>query len=280
MAMKNPDQFFGICRAVLYDVNTREFFGPPIRVLQSSSFSSDRELIENAGGCSAFPYSIAAGRSSSEGSLAFTELSPWMLSKIAGGTVVINGAESGGNVEALADVVGTSISDAAEGLTVAVEAGLESELKFGQYRVIAKTATTVDVFCATSSLDDTMVVATDLDVSLDASVVGFGVELLANGTTALVVGDVAVFDVRPINAGSSISVVGSSSAVIPEVGILLYAPNQDGNLLEVDVYRAKFAGLPMNMTSNEYMAFEASFKAFYDSTRDGTFSTKIVNGAS
>lgn len=74
--------------------------------------------------------------------------------------------------------------------------------------------------------------------------------------------------------------MGGSSDVTPEVGMLLYAPDQDGNLIEVDVYRAKFAGLPINMTSNEFMSIESSFRAFRDEVRDGVYSVTMVNGAS
>ncbi|MCK5883305.1 MAG: hypothetical protein KAG61_06425 [Bacteriovoracaceae bacterium] len=279
MAKSNPFQVFGICKVVLYDVVTREFFGPAIEVAQSSSFSADTEQIENSGGCSAFPYGVANGRSSAEGSIAFNELSPWMLAKMAGGTVVINGAEAGGNVSALADAVGVSITNGTTGIAVAAKAGSESSLAFGQYRVVAKTANTVDVFRATSSIDDSMVVAADLDVSVAAEIASLGLEFTLAGTTALVVGDVAMFDVRPINTGSAVAIMGRSGAITPEVGILAYAPNQDGNLMELDIYRAKFAGLPMNMTSNEWMAFEASFKALYSSARNGVYEVELVSGA-
>lgn len=278
MAKSNPFQVFGICKVVLYDTVTREFFGPAIEVAQSSSFSADTEQIENSGGCSAFPYGVANGRSSAEGSISFNELSPWMLAKMAGGTVVINEAEAGGNVSSLSNVVGTSLTDLSEGIVVGAKTGSESSLAFGQYRVIATGATTISVFRAASSIDDTMVVATDLDVSATAEIADLGLEFTLAGVTDLVVGDVAMFDVRPINSGSAVAIMGKSGSITPEVGLLAYAPNQDGNLLELDVYRVKFAGLPMNMTSNEWMSFEASFKALYSSARDGVYEVELLTG--
>ena len=123
MAKTNPIQLFGFSTAVLYDPTTGEHFGKPIEVGQSSSFASEQELIENVGGCSAYPYGVAEGRSTAEGSVSFNELSPWMLAKMAGGTVVINGAEPGGNVSPLADLVGSSITDVSTGLIVGAKSG-------------------------------------------------------------------------------------------------------------------------------------------------------------
>ena len=277
MAMRNPIQMFGICRAVLYNAVTGELYGPPIRVLESSSFTSDKELIENVGGCQAYPWSIAQGRSSAEGSLSFKEISPWMYAAMAGGSVEINAAEAGGNVSSLTNIKGSSITSLTAGLDVAALAGQESKLAFGHYRIKALTASTIAVYSSTSNAANSLEIATGTISDCNTALAAFGLEITENGTTDLTVGDVASFEVRPVNAGSAVVVVGKQSDVTPEVGILLYVPQQDGNMMEVDIFRARFAGLPLNLTSNEFQSVEASFRGFYDSVRDGVYKTRIVS---
>ena len=134
-------------------------------------------------------------------------------------------------------------------------------------------------FSQQSTVDDTLIVAADLDVSSTAEIAELGLEFTLAGVTALVADDVAVFDVRPINAGSSVSVMGSDGASIPEVGLLLYSCNKNGDVTQLDLFRVKFSGLPMNMTSNEFMTFEASFKALKDAVKNGVYKITTVTGA-
>lgn len=291
MALSTPTQHFGISRFIPYNRTTGIAYGN-FRVLQNSSFGVSGELVENRGGSNSWAWEIAEGPLSAELSLSFSEFPAAAYTIFGGNAPTENAAEANGSIsDALADFNGTSMTHASNGLSVAVNAGDEDDLKFGSYMVVAPTSTTFDVYyygadegrgTDGSFVDDTMKITSSPLAFSGGSVdlADWGLTFTENSSASFTTGDSAKFEVRPANDDSLEVVIGADTDSFPEFGAMLVTKPTNGRALLLDVYRLKAAGLPHNLVANEYAAVELTANAFYDSSKNAVYRVSTVNGLS
>jgi hypothetical protein len=90
-------------------------------------------------------------------------------------------------------------------------------------------------------------------------------------------GDTATFTVRPENTGSSVVNVGGTGTLFPEFGALVMAQKRGNQeLTEIDCYRCKGAGMPLNFDQNAFSEYDIKVKLMYDSVQDAVFGFRWV----
>jgi len=291
MALSDPRTIFGIHSVAPYNRTTGEFYGIA-KVLDSSSIAINSELISLTGGSQKFPWAIENGPSTAEISLSVGQYDNFLLELAYGKAPTENAAEANGSVTVLTNKSGTLVEATTGIASVGIETGEEDELKFGKYVVKAATTTTVDVYVSSDVdfargvdgsyesdlLKITAIPVTVPDSGATVSITGYGVELTGgSGTVAMTAGDTATFEVRPPNSKSMDLVVGGATAVVPEVGLMVYSQQRGtSEMFEIDVYRAKLTGMPFGFTKFEWSVAEITAQAFYDSTRDGVLSIRHI----
>ena len=202
-----------------------------------------------------------------------------------------NSAETGGSVSGFANVKGTTVKDAANGIDVVeLTSGDTADLKFGKYIIKATGANTFDLFLSSdidmgrgtdgSYLSDDLKIASALSVaSGDAVEATFGLTFSKVGTPAFTTGDTAEFYIRPINTSSmDVTIGATANQTFPNFGAVLYAQKKgDGQMLEIDAFNCKAVGMPINLQRNAFSAAEVTVKMLYDSAKDGVFKVRFVD---
>jgi hypothetical protein len=291
MALSNPRSIFGIASVAPYNINSKEFYGM-LRVLENSSLAVTGEQIALQGGSNRFDWSSETGAITAEMSLNFSEYPNFVFELFAGNAPTLNAAEASGSVTTPVAGTGSLINASTGVASVTIESGEEDELKFGHYVIKAASATTVDVYFSSQVdigrgtngefLNDAMKVVSTLTVTDSGgttSITGYGLEITGgSGTVALTSGDTISFSVRPPNSESTDVVVGRlADQNWPEFGAIIMAAQQsDGQMIEIDAYRCKAAGLPIGLARNAYSPAEVTVKMLYDSTRDGVYALRHV----
>lgn len=291
MALSDPRVVYGVHSVTPYNRTSGEYFGT-LKVLQGSSFALTGETVDLTGGSSRYPWAIEDGNISAELSLTFNQYPDFLYELFLGKKPTAVAAESTGNVSTLTNKSGTSLVDATTGIaTVQALAASEDDLKFGKYVVKYVSADSVDVYASTDvdfargtdkefENDLLKITASPLTIvaSTPVTVPGYGLTLTGgSGVIALVADTTATFEVRPINSGSSIVTVGGNTDIYPEFGAIVYAQQRgNGSMFELDIFRLKAIGLPMNFSAKEFSEAEVTAKAFYDSTRSGVFSMRSI----
>ena len=283
MALSNPRGIFGVHSVTPYKTDTGEFYGT-FRVLGSSSLTLDGETIDLLGGSSRYPWDSEVGSITAEMSLVFREYPDWLYEVFLGrkATSDLNGGPS--EIKNVVDIKGNILAGSE---ITGVTATTATDLKFGKYTAVAKTATTIDLFISTNIdlnrgtpgqiLDDSLAIARDLDVSGDAEVANFGFTI--NGAaTGMNVGDTFGFDVRTENSSNMEVEIGAASDTFPEFGAIIMANKRGNNgLFQIDAYRCKAAGAPIGTTEKEWSESEVTVKMNYDSTRNAVFKIEALD---
>lgn len=287
MALSNPRVIYGVHSFTPYSRTDGLFYGT-VKVVKGSSLSLEGELQELMGGSSKFPWAVEDGAIKAEMSLKFAEYPDFLFTLFLGKAPTDNAAETTGYVSTLTNKKGTSLMKATTGIaSVAVVTGSEADLKFGRYVVKAVSATTVDVYMGgdidiargtngTMQNDLLKVTATPLTVTTagNVNVPNFGLKFVGgSGTIGMTTGDTATFEVRPINDGSTTVRVGSSAdQTFPEFGAIVHAQKRGNQeIIEIDCFRCKGAGMPLGFEPNAFSEAEVKVKVFYDSEKDGIF---------
>lgn len=292
MALSDPRIVYGIHSVTPYNRTTGEFYGTA-KVLDSSSISVSSELISLTGGSQKFPWAVENGLSTAEISLSVSQYDDFLLELAYGKAPTQNAAEATGSVTTVTNKSGSSVVSATTGIaSVDVTSGDEGDLKFGKY-VVKVTDAAADTVTVYASSDVDFARGNDGDFTSDLLAIGdvvisgtggtsnlsdYGLEFTGgSGTIALTDGDTATFEVRPSNSKSMDVVIGGASDVVPEIGMLIYAQQRgNGELFEIDVYRAKLTGLPFGFTKNEFSVAEITAQAFYDSAKNGVMALRHV----
>ena len=291
MALSQPLTIFGIHSLTAYNITTREPLGMA-RVLGSAELSSEGEQVPLNGGSSKYPWKVERGLISAELSVTLREYPPFLFETLLGKAMTENAAETNGNVSTLTNAKGTSVVSATTGIaTATAKSGSQGDLKFGGYVVKAVTSTTVDVYGYTNldfaqGTDKTFendllkITASPLTITTSTAVEipGFGVELTGgSGTIGMTAGDTATFDCRPKNDESQSVIVGSSTEVFSDFGLIITAQRPgDLYMTYLDCYRVSGSGLPINFTENAFSEASITMQLFRDSTRDGVYEFKRV----
>lgn len=293
MALSNPRPIFGIHSFTGYRRSDRTYYGI-LRVLGSSTFNLTGELINLNGGSQKYPWAVEEGTVEASIELVVREYPSWLMEVLLGKAPTDNAAEASGSVSAIANANGTSAVDATTGIaSVTATAADEADLKFSKYVVKVTSATDVTVYASSNvdfargtdssyENDDLEILAADItipDTGGTVAIADYGLTFTGgSGSVAMTVGDTATFEVRPQNSASMDATFGGLSDTFPEFGAILVGKKLgDGRMFEVDVFRCKGAGLPFGFEENAFSEASVSINAFYDSDRNGVFSTRTVS---
>jgi len=283
---------FGIHSICPYNRTTRLPYGIA-KVVGSSSFTLSGETVDLFGGSSKYAWQVEDGTISAELAMTLREYPDFGFEVFLGKALTENTDETSGNVSTLTDANGTTLADATTGIdSVTLLAGSASELKFGKYVIKAYDTTSVDVYCSTDldfargtdevyENDLLKITASPLTVPDSGSSVAidnFGLNIISgSGTIAFDTNDTGYFNVRPVNTSNVSATFGGVSDVYPEFGCLVYGQQQGSErMFELDIFRLKAIGMPVNFSANEFSEAEITAKAFYDSARSGVFSMREI----
>jgi len=274
--MTNQNSIFGVHSITPYDLASgKPLSKKPFEVAGTFSAALTQEIIELNGGSSFDAFDTELGLRTFEGSMLLREY-PSSLIEIALGTKPTeNAAETNGSVTTIRNVEGNSIASATGIASVGVKTGSEVDVPFASYTVQAVSATTVDVFVY-SDVDfaqgtDKVFVAgthkitpTPLTISMAGTteIPDFGIEFTGGGgTIAMLIGETAVFDSRPINTSSRTVTIGSALARPKNIGLIAYTQRKsDGSMYKLNIFNALVAGLPIALAEKAFSEAEITFK--------------------
>jgi hypothetical protein len=263
-----------------------------LKVLAGSSLKLDAKLVELRGGSQKYPWAAEDAEITSEMSLKVRQIEDFMFTLFLGAPPTANAAETTGNVTTIANKKGTSVFNATTGIASALAiTGSESDMKFTKYVVVAVSATTVDVY-ALSDADfgrgtngvfttDTLKIAAAQSITSGAAlnITGWGLKLTGgSGTIGMTTGDSATFAVRPPNSGNSLATVGAvADEIFPEFGAIIMAQKRGNQeLFEIDAFRCKASGMPIDFNMNQFHETEIKAQLLYDNVQDGLFSVRAI----
>jgi hypothetical protein len=276
---------FGVYSLTLYNRTTGESYGMA-KVIGEVALNFTGELVELYGGAQKTPWAIEEGKQNSDVVLKLKEY-PAFLWQIFQGkmpTVVNNDA---GNVVGPTNVNGTSVvaSTGLASVSIIPSTGA-ANLKQGRYVIKAADATHVNVYAMSDVnfargasqllLDDQgLVTASPLAITTggNTDITSLGLRLVGGASaTAFQAGDTAIIDVYPPSTRYMEVAVGGSTDVYPEFGAIAHAkPNGSQELTQIDIYRMKAIGLPLQFQENKFSESEIKAKAFFDSAKNGVY---------
>lgn len=292
MALSTPRSIFGVHSVSPYSRTTGLPYGI-LKVLKSSSLSMSGETIPLMGGSNKYPFAIEDGAITCEMSLSFSQYEDFVFELFLGKAPTAGTAETTGNVTTLTNKYGTTCKSATIGIaSIAATAADETDLKFGRYVIKVTAAATVDIYLLsdidigrgnnatiqgdTLKLNSSAITITSAGTTLIAEL---GLTLTGgSGTIGMTVGDTATFEVRPINTKSSTVRIGSSAdSVFPEFGCIVMSQKRStGEMFEIDLFRCKAIGMPINFEKDAWSEAEVKVSAFYDTDKDGIFDLRHV----
>lgn len=289
MARSNPRSIFGIHGVTPYSRTTGLPYGE-LRVLSSSSLELSSELVELRGGSAKYPWAAEEGEISADMTLNVGELPNFMFELFLGKAPTTLALDTNGDISTLTNKKGSSIQGASNAITaVSLLSGSAANLKFGKYVVEGQSTSAFNLYYLTgidigrgtngSFLNDAMLVASSVTFTASvATVPGFGLSFAQDGTLAFTVGDTATFEVLPVHGSSSyVTIGGVVDQNFPEFGALVYAQKRGNQqMLELDCFRCKGAGMPIPFEMGAFQAYEVGVKCLYDETLDGLFKMRFV----
>lgn len=285
-----PRVVYGVHSATFYNTKTGIRYGT-MRVLGNGTFSMTGNTVDLRGGSNRFPWSVQDGNIDAKIDLNTKEYPDFMFEVLMGKKPTLIAADASGDVNSFANVKGSSIKDATNGISVAIPlAGSEANLKFGKYLLVAVDATHVDVYGSSNIdfnrgvdvdfIDDSLKLnAAPLLINVGAnSIASLGLTFTGIGAPAFIVGDTASFEVLPITTDNSMEVViGGLSDIFPEFGVVLMAQQLGSEeMFEIDVFKCKAIGANLGAQEKAYSETPISAKAFYDSVKKGVCKIRAV----
>jgi len=295
MALSEPRILYGIHSFTPYSRTTQKPFGI-LKVLAGSSMALTGELVKLNGGSAKYAWAVEDGLIAAEVTLKPKEYPDFLFELFLGKAPTANAAETAGSTTTLTDKKGTVVDGTTGIASVDLKSGSSADLKFASYIIEVISTTTVDVFLQ-SDIDITRgtdavyqndllkITASALTVpgtSATVEIPGTGIDITGGSgtvdlTTAGLVGDTAIFSTRPNNSKSMDVTIGSTSDLPPEFGALMIGQQRgNGEMMEIDAFKCKGVGLPLNMEENAFSEAEIKVEAFYDSVKDGVFAVRHV----
>ena len=291
MSLSAPRSVFGIHSFTPYNRTTGIPYGI-VKVLKSSSLSLKGELIDLMGGSSKYPWASEDGVITAEISLQFSQYEDFLFELFLGTAPTPIALDATGDVSTVTNKNGTSVVNATTGLASVTATGSdEADLKFGKYVVKATSDDDLNIYLLSDIdsgrgtdapyTDDTLLVGTVAigDSGATTLVASLGLTFTSgSGTTAFVVGDTATFQILPKHGGAmTVTIGGTANQTFPEFGALIYAQKRGNQeMLEIDCFRCKAVGMPINFEQNNWSNAEVAIKVLYDSAQDGVFSIRHV----
>lgn len=276
MAIVETNKSFGVHSMMLHDISDgfKPYQNSLMKILQNANLATTTETISLNGGSKKDAWAAEDGIRTNEISLSVSQYEPAMFQRFAGAVLTqISASATGSIVNSLINTKGTSMVDATTGFaSVGIKSGDETDLKTGNYFVVATGTDTFNLYIDTdlqfnrgtdvNFQDQTYkLLASDLtlpgsDGTVDAG--DYGLEFTGgSGTIALTEGDVAMFTVSAPHDGINKYSVGEIGERSDYVGVTLWSEMQsDGSVTCVLLPKVKFNGLPMNFTANEFATAE------------------------
>lgn len=294
MGLSAPNTIFGIHSVTPYNPDTRKPYGTA-KVVGQMSLNFTGELTPLNGGSNAYPWRVERGLITTEASFTLREKPVWDFEVFNGKAATVNAAETGGAIAtALANAGGTSVVASTGLASVGVLSGSEANLKTGTYVIEAASSTTINVFALTdvdfaqgtdaAYVDDTLKInASPLTITTGGTtdITAFGLRFTGGaGTIGMTAGDTATFEVRAINTGSHEVIIGSSTEVYSDFGLLIAAQKSGSKAITyVDLFRCQSGGSPINFVEQAFSEAEMTVQAFRDAVRDGVYAYRYVNAS-
>lgn len=283
MPLSQPRTLFGVHSLTPYNRQTMIPYGQTL-VLQGSTFALEGNLIELKGGSSRFTWAVEDGDIDASLNFTVSEYPNWLFELFGGKAPTQGTAEASGNISAITDVFGTSVV-AATGIAsvAAIPSTGAANLKMGKYVVKATGADSFKVYCLSdvdfgrgtdgSFIDDTLEIFSQTGATTGSTydITAFGLRItMGASATAMVSGDTASFDVRPINTFNRSVRIGGIADSFPEFGCIIYAQKSgSGALFEIDAFKMKAIGLNLGAERKAFGQSEYSAKAAYDTVKNG-----------
>ena len=263
--------------------------------LKGSSLAISGEVVELTGGSNRWAWDVQDGKMSGEGTVKPASYDAFLVELFLGKAPTESSADSTGTVGTIANVYGETAVDSSTGIASAsIKTDSNSELKFGTYIVKVVSSTTVDVYCLSDvdfargtdlsfQDDDLKVTASALTITASSAVEipNTGVELTGgSGVIAMTVGHTAKFTVKPISTRSWDVTIGASTDIFPSFGSYMVAQKKgDAGMFDLDVFRCKGLGFPINMEESAHSELEIKFKVYQKSASDGVMSMRYIEPA-
>lgn len=280
MALSKPRTVFGVHSVTPYRLSDKTPYNMA-RVVQGSTFSLEGDTVELKGGSNRFSWAIEDG--DIDATLAFTvsEYPNWLFELFGGKAPTQGSAEPSGNLSQMVNAKGTSVI-AATGLESTATAQTPSDLKMNKLVIKATGANEVKIYgmsdadfgrgTADEFENDDLLLATWSTISPSGTfdIPNQGIRLTAGpSATALVSGDTAVLDVRPVNTFNRVVKIGGIADEFPEFGAFIFAQKSaSGALFRIQAYRLKAIGLGLGAERKQFAENEYSAKAVYDSVEN------------
>jgi hypothetical protein len=235
-----PTGLFGLWSLTLKDRVTmlpQAFF----KAIGEFSFPNEADMVDFVAGGDKFIRASEPGHFKSDGVFMVKEFLPKTYQYLGGATSAQGVAEPTGAVTALAAGQGTSIIAATGLASVALTPGSTADLKFGNYTIVATSASSVDVYCDTdidfggvftggavaSFQNDSLKITTTpetISSGTTTPIAGFGIGLVGGASaTAFTIGDTATFSVRPANVTNSTTTIGDRNTFLKSFHMTAYA---------------------------------------------------------
>jgi hypothetical protein len=290
MALSDPRILYGVHSFSPYSRTTGEYYGT-CKVLKGSSLSLQGELVKLTGGSQKYPFAIEEGLITSELSLKVAQYEDFLIELFLGQAPTASSTDTSGTVSTITNKYGSTCVASTGIASVSVKAAEKTDLKFTKFLVKVVSATTVDVY-AGSDIDfnrgtdkeyvnDLLkITASPLTITQATAVEipDFGLELTGGaGVIAMTAGHTATFEVKPLSTKSMEVTIGSASSTFPEFGALVVGKQRsNGEMVELDLFRCKAAGLPIGFEANAYSEAEIKAEVFYDSAKNGIFKMRHI----
>lgn len=281
MALSSPRTIFGVHSVSPYSRVDGTPFGMA-RVVQGSTFTLEGDTIELKGGSNKFTWQIEDGDINASMKFTVSEYPNWLFTLFGGKAPTQGTAEPSGNISAIVDVKGGSVV-APTGILATATVTTASNLKRA---IIVLKATAVDALAIyamsdvdfgrgadASFTDDALLIDTWTGITTGTThlIPNFGITLTAGASaTAMVVGDTAKMEVRPVNTFNREVVIGGIADEYPEFGCVIYAQKAgSGAVFEIDAFKMKAIGLSLGAERKAFGQSEYTAKASYDSVKNG-----------
>jgi hypothetical protein len=242
------------------------------------------DTISLLGGSNKFSWQIEDGDIDATLSFTVSEYPNWLFELFGGKAPTQGAAETSGNISAVVDYKGISVVAPAGIATVtAIPTTGAANLKFGKYTIEATATDAFKVYASSdadfgrgtdgSFVDDSLAIFSQTGATTGTTydITAFGLRITMGASApAMVAGDTAIFEVRPINTFNRSVRIGGIADTFPEFGCLIYAQKSgSGALFEIDAFKMKAIGMNLGADRKAFGQSEYSAKASYDQTLNG-----------
>ena len=282
---------FGIKAIVPYSRETGRPFGFA-EVVSSGGLELSGEMVTLHGGSNRYSYDSAHGYIEPKMTVNVKEFPSWLYNLMLGATPSTIDVSAEGQVRNINNRKGTSLQSTSAVTGVSVLATKNADLKFGRYAVVAKTATTLEVFASsdvdagegatTLTLQNDFLKIHETDYALanntDIEIPELGVQLdVGADVSDVVVGDSFTFDILPKAKYAREVTIGKNTDKFPVFGVYAFSENIKGtSLTMINCFKCKANGLPQAFNEKSWSESELSIMPLIDGANGVAEITDIV----